>query len=111
MTVLLAIGGFLIIFAWAWMSIYRYNVKKGSRPLMGHMLGFLLGVFPAQFFMVAVFVSFPPPTLPPASTLSIVSLWAFFVISVIGIIYLTKRPIPPKDTSKTPIANNDKPLK
>ena len=37
-----------LIFAWGWYRIYRHNIQKGTRPLIAHMLGFLLGIFPAQ---------------------------------------------------------------
>lgn len=82
-----------LIFAWDWYRLYQHNIKKGTRPLIAHMLGFMLGIFPAQFFIYASFASFPPPEIAPPSTLAIVSLWAIFVISIIALVYITSRPI------------------
>ena len=66
-----------LIFAWDWYRLYQHNIKKGTRPLIAHMLGFMLGIFPAQFFLYASFASFPPPEIEPPSTLAIVSLCHF----------------------------------
>ena len=86
-----------LIFAWGWHRLYAYNMRKGVRPLIGHMLGFLLGIFPAQFFVYACFASFPPPEIEPPSTGAVVTLWIIFIVSVVALFYLTSRPVPGKD--------------
>lgn len=82
-----------LIFAWGWYRIYRHNIQKGTRPLIAHMLGFLLGIFPAQFFIYASFASYPPPELEPPSTMTVWSLWIIFIVTVLALIYITTRPI------------------
>lgn len=93
---MITIGIFVIaglVFAWGWYRLYQYNLKKGTRPLIAHMLGFLLGIFPAQFFIYASFASMPPPEMEAPTTLAMVSLWVIFIISIIALLYITSRPI------------------
>ena len=92
-----------LVFAFGWYRLYQHNIKKGTRPLIAHMLGFMLGIFPAQFFIYASFASFPPPEVEPPSTLAVISLWAIFVISIIALIYITSRPIVLGPREKLPI--------
>lgn len=82
-----------LIFAWGWYRLYQHNIRKGTRPLIAHMLGFLLGIFPAQFFMYACFASYPPPEVAAPSGGTVWSLWIIFIISVLALIYITTRPI------------------
>lgn len=92
-----------LVFAGGWYRLYQHNIKKGTRPLIAHMLGFMLGIFPAQFFIYASFASFPPPEMVPPSTLTIGSLWAIFIISIIALIYITSRPIVLEPRDELPI--------
>ena len=64
-----------------------------NAPLIAHMLGFLLGIFPVQFFIYASFASYPPPELEPPSTMTVWSLWIIFIVTVLALIYITTRPI------------------
>lgn len=92
-----------LVFAFGWYRLYQHNIKKGTRQVIAHMLGFMLGIFPAQFFIYASFASFPPPEMAPPSTLAVVSLWAIFIISIIALIYITSRPVVPGPQDKLPI--------
>ncbi len=92
-----------LVFAFGWYRLYQHNIKKGTRPVIAHMLGFMLGVFPAQFLIYASFASFPPPEMEPPSTLAVVSLWAIFVISIIALIYITCRPVVHGSQDELPI--------
>ena len=94
MTTLLILIVSVLIFAWSWHRLYAYNMRKGSRKVVAHLLGFLLGIFPAQFFFYACFVTFPPPEMNKPTMAVIVSLWVIFAITILTLFYITTRPIP-----------------
>ncbi|EEO28140.1 hypothetical protein [Oxalobacter paraformigenes] len=105
MTTILILIASALIFAWGWHRLYAYNIRKGSRKMVAHLLGFLLGMFPAQFFLYACFVTFPPPEMNTPSTAAVVALWVIFSITVAMLFYLTTRPIPTEDNKGMALQN------
>jgi hypothetical protein len=90
----------VLIFSWSWWRLYVYNMRKHPNRAIAHMLGFLLGSFPALFFFYACVASFPPPEAEIPSTMSLAGLWGIFVMSIIMVLYLTSRPVPPRNYGK-----------
>lgn len=105
MTTILILVAAALIFAWGWHRVYAYNIRKGARKVVAHLLGFLLGMFPAQSFFFACFVTFPPPEMLPPSTAAVVSLWVIFAIMVAMLLYVTTRPIPVEDNKGMALQN------
>lgn len=74
------------------------RIRRGSRPLVAHMLGFLLGVFPAQFFLYAALAMFPPVGLvEPVSGENAFVMLCIFVVSLLILHRITKD----KDSSQS----------
>lgn len=84
----------VLVFAWGWYRVYGYNMRKRPNRLVAHMLGFLLGSFPAMFFFYACAATFPPPGVEVPSTKAVTGLWIIFAVFVLMVLYLTSRPLP-----------------
>lgn len=92
----IVLAGFVLLFLWGWRRVYLHIRRKNGRPLIAHMLGLLLSLFPARFFVYAAFAIAPPAGSEPVSDTKTLLLCSLFAASIAGLYVLTrKRPFPP----------------
>ena len=86
----------------AWWRVYRYNQRKGSRRFVSHFLGVMVGLFPGYFFLHSSAMTFlPSPNGIEPSIGDLITVWAICILTVIGVFYMTSRPIPQQTGPKT----------
>ena len=91
----IVLTGFCLLFLWGWRRVYLHIMRKGGRPVVAHLLGLLLSLFPARFFVYAAFAIAPPEGAEPVSDTKTLLLCGLFVISLAGLYILTrKRSVP-----------------
>lgn len=91
-----------LVWLFSWRRVYAYNQRKGSRKIVSHFLGLIMGIFPAYFFMYAATISFlPSPNGVEMSLTDKCTVWGICVLTILGILYMTSRPIPKKTGEKT----------
>jgi|GEM_PF-2457168 len=107
----IVLTGFCLLFLWGWRRVYLHVMRKGGRPVVAHLLGLLLSLFPARFFVYAAFAIAPPEGSEPVSSPKAMLFCGLFVISLASLCILTrKRPVPL--IASTPAASspeNDQP--
>lgn len=86
--------GFCLIFIWGWRRVYLHVMRKSPRPLIAHMLGLLLSLFPARFFVYAAFAVAPPTGVEPVSDTKTLLLCILFFVSVMALHILTRKKVP-----------------
>lgn len=87
----IVLAGFVLIFIWGWRRVYLHVMRKSARPLIAHMLGLLLALFPARFFVYAAFAIAPPEGAEPISDTKTLMLCSLFVASMAGLYFLTRK--------------------
>ncbi|MDL2284271.1 hypothetical protein LJC19_03920 [Oxalobacter sp. OttesenSCG-928-P03] len=85
---------FFLIFIWGWRRVYLHAMRKTPRPVVAHMLGLLLALFPARFFVYAAFAIAPPEGAEPVSDTKTLMLCSLFVISIVALHILTRKRAP-----------------
>lgn len=99
------IGIFIVsVLIWliCWRRVYAYNQRKGSRKIVSHFLGIVMGAFPAYFFLYSATVTFlPSPNGVEMSLTDQCTIWGICILTILGIFYMTSRPIPQKTGAKT----------
>lgn len=89
--------GFFVILLWAWRRVYLHIMRKDGRPLIAHLISFLLSLFPARFFVYALLSVYPFEGTEPVSETHRIMFCGLFVITMLGLIILTrKRNLPAK---------------
>ncbi len=85
-----------------WRRVYVYNQRKGSRKLVSHFLGIVIGLFPGYFFLYAAVMSFlPSPNGISPSLQDTITVWGICILTILGVFYMTSRPIPKQNGPKT----------
>ena len=87
---IVVLAGFALILIWGWRRTYFHIIRKGSRPLIAHLIGILLSLFPARFFFYASFAFFPPEGAEPMTEGRAILYTLLFAASVIGLYFLTR---------------------
>lgn len=87
----IVMAGFLLIFFWGWRRVYLHILRKKGRPLIAHMLGLLLSLFPARFFVYAAFAIAPPEGAEPISDGKTFLLCCLFIASMVALCVLTRK--------------------
>lgn len=87
----IVLAGFFLLFLWGWRRVYLHVMRKSARPIIAHMLGLLLSLFPARFFVYAAFAIAPPEGAEPVSDTKALLLCSLFVVSVVALYILTKK--------------------
>lgn len=86
----------------SWWRVYVYNQKKGSRKFVSHFLGFAVGLFPGYFFLHSSAITFlPSPNGVEPSIGDLITVWAICILTIIGVFYMTSRPIPKQTGPQT----------
>ncbi|MCM1512050.1 MAG: hypothetical protein NC112_02905 [Oxalobacter formigenes] len=88
---IIVLAGFLLIFLWGWRRVYMHVMRKSSRPLIAHLLGLLLSLFPARFFVYAAFALAPPEGIEPVTDTKALMLCGLFAASMTGLYILTRK--------------------
>ncbi len=88
---IIVLAGFVLIFIWGWRRVYLHVMRKSARPLIAHMLGLLLSLFPARFFVYAAFAIAPPAGSEPISDTKTLMFCSLFVASIAGLYLLTRK--------------------
>lgn len=84
-----------LIWLLCWRCVFAYNQRKGSRKIVSHFLGIVIGLFPGYFFLYSAIMSFlPSPNGVEPSVGDLITVWAIFALTVLGVLYMTSRPIP-----------------
>ncbi len=85
-----------------WWRVYAYNQKKGTRKFVSHFLGFAVGFFPGYFCLHSTAITFlsSPNGIEP-SIGDLVTVWTICILTIIGVFYMTSRPIPQQTGPKT----------
>jgi len=83
--------GCFVVLLWGWRRVYLHIMRKDGRPLIAHMISFLLALFPARFFAFAVLAVYPPEGVEPVSDMKRFLLCGLFVLSVVGLFILTRK--------------------
>ncbi len=99
--------GCFVVLLWSWRRVYLHIMRKDGRPLIAHMISFLLALFPARFFAFACLSIFPPEGVEPVTDMKRFFLCGLFVLSVIGLLILTRKRNVPKEVSPELIENTD----
>lgn len=94
---IIVLAGFVLIFIWGWRRVYLHVMRKSARPLIAHLIGLLLSLFPARFFVYAAFAIAPPEGAEPVTDIKALMLCGLFVASLAGLYILTR-----KRNGKTP---------
>ncbi len=86
----------------AWWRVYVYNQRKGSRRFVSHFLGIIVGLFPGYFCLHSAAMTFlPSPNGIEPSVGDLITVWAICILTIIGVFYMTSRPIPQQTGPKT----------
>ncbi len=94
--------GSALVWLIAWWRVYVYNQKKGSRRIMSHILGFFVGLFPAYFVLHSSAMTFlASPNGVEPSIGDLITVWAICIATIIGVFYMTSRPIPKQEGPRT----------
>ena len=88
---IIVLAGFILIFLWGWRRVYVHVTRKGGRTLIAHLLGILLSLFPARFFVFAAFALAPPDGSEPITDTKALMLCGLFVASLAGLYILTRK--------------------
>lgn len=88
---IIVLAGFVLIFIWGWRRVYVHVMRKNARPLIAHLLGILLSLFPARFFVYAAFAIAPPEGTEPMTDARVLMLCGLFAASLVGLYILTRK--------------------
>ncbi len=99
--------GCFIVLLWGWRRVYHHIMRKDGRPLIAHMISFLLALFPARFFAFAYLSIFPPEGVEAVSDMKRFLLCGLFVLSVVGLLILTRKRNVPVEESPEQIEGTD----
>ena len=99
--------GCFVVLLWGWRRVYLHIMRKDGRPLIAHMISFLLALFPARFFAFAVLSLYPPEGVEPVSDLKRFLLCGLFILSVVGLLILTRKRNIRTESSSELIENTD----